>query len=437
MIELIAPFAAWGTYELLKKRRSYPLFPDSMNVQDYARHSIFMGLPGKGKTTLMMLMSTHCIQNGWSLIWICCQGEAWKLVSMLPGEFIEHMVPFYPCGDRVLGYNPLMLKKHTEAEMDRVASSVAATFKEQNTRSWGDEIQRAVTFAVKAVLIGERTPNLLQVWKLMHDETYRSEVLESVTDPVLHEFFHSDYLKMSTAIRKIGSPLSNSTMLSVLSQDGGLDLLECMNSRRIVVADLDEEGMGPASKSMGALLLSGIRHASSMRSERSQPCMVCIDEWQVFAGLAGESVRRLLELMRKKNMALCLAFHHTDQMPDDLKESIWLAGNRFIFDPDPMDHSELKAAFGEDWLKCQGLPDRSFLSQITLKGQRMAPIVRTMPEVHWLRTQQESLEVINQRCESFPTKEDCLDRARRLQRARRPGAGEKKSKRSGAESFVL
>lgn len=111
----------------------------------------------------------------------------------------------------------------------------------------------------------------------------------------------------------------------VLQRESTIDLLECMNKRKIVLIDLAKGKLGETnSRFLGMILLSLITRAAFSRSEDADPkalpdFYLYVDELQ---NLATDSFSAILSEARKYRLNLIISNQYLHQIPQHLQDAV-------------------------------------------------------------------------------------------------------------------
>jgi len=177
-------------------------------------------------------------------------------------------------------------------------------------------------------LLRAGSATLLDVPKLLRNESYRREILSRVTESALREFWEEQFPKLPRdAIQPILSRMSEfelSRPLAALlgSTREGVDFTDVIQNKKVFIANLG--GLGEDEKKLlGSLLVSQIQLAIMRRAKilihERVPFFLYVDEFQDFTTSAFE---KILSEAGKFRLSLTLAHQFVSQLDDRLRKAI-------------------------------------------------------------------------------------------------------------------
>ena len=167
---------------------------------------------------------------------------------------------------------------------------------------------------------------------MLTEKQYRHDVLEHVTDPVTRHYWRNEYEKKPSRQKsEIAEPILNRIeqlfmhplLRHVLCQPKNtFDLKQLMDGNGILLVNLASGTVGEEATFLGSMLISYLYSNALRRDPKSTPPpFTCyIDE---FADLATTAFTRTLSTCRKFGLRFVIAHQYLDQLPRDIRASIF------------------------------------------------------------------------------------------------------------------
>jgi hypothetical protein len=316
---------------LLKREGWGGTFDVSVSNDDRAFHTYVIGKTGVGKSTFLKQLLTQEIQNGAGVGLIDPHGDlATELLEHIPRTRFQDVVYFNPADPTHSA--PLNILK-ASPRPDLVASSVVGALRNIWIDSWGPRLEYILYASVAALAECENT-TLLGIPRLLTSEAYRYWVIHQVTDPLVRQFWTSEFEMYDKRFRneatapllnKVGQFLLSPILRNILGQVRNRFSFEhLLNNRQIFIANLSKGLIGEEKSSiLGSFLVSqfelaGMARASQPAFER-QSFALYIDEFQNFAT---DSFTTILSEARKYGLSLTLSHQHLSQLRPSIRDSV-------------------------------------------------------------------------------------------------------------------
>ena len=151
--------------------------------EDRLKHIYVIGKTGMGKSTLLENMAVQDIKKGNGLAFFDPHGSAIEtFLDYIPENRVEDVIYFAPFDvDYPIAFNPL--ENIDPAKRYLVAQGLIAAFKKIfGEESFSDRMQHMTNNALLA-LLEYPGATLLHITRLLSDDSFRDEVIESITDP--------------------------------------------------------------------------------------------------------------------------------------------------------------------------------------------------------------------------------------------------------------
>lgn len=327
---------------------------------DRGKHIYVIGKTGMGKSTMLENMAIQDIQNGEGIAFIDPHGStAEKLLDFVPHDRINDVIYFapfdtdYPSGFNVMedvGYD----KRHL------VVSGLMGALKRIWVDAWSARMEYILQNTLLA-LLEYPDSTLLDVNRMLTNKTYRTAVVEKVTDPIVKAFwteefanFTDTYTREATpAIQnKIGQFTANPLIRNIVGQPkSSFDLRKIMDEKKIFIVNLSKGRMGETNASLlGSMLTVKIYLAAMSRADEPAVRMArmprfyfYVDEFQ---SMMNEAFADILSESRKYKLALTLANQYIEQMEENVRDAVFgNIGTLITFRVGPFDAEVLKTVF--------------------------------------------------------------------------------------------
>ena len=267
------------------------------------------------------------------------------------------------------------------------AAGLVEVFKKLWPDEWGPRLEHLLRNVVFTLL---ETPEstLADIPPLLTNKKYREEVVSTIGNNAVRDFWENEYAKYSQPFRavviaplqnKVGALLTDPTVQSILTKQGQqLDLRQIMDSRKILIVNLDKGriGEGPAAV-LGSLLVSHIALAGISRSEQPEKdrldFFVYLDEFHTFAT---QSLATMLSELRKYRVGMVLAHQHLGQLDPVIRDAVFgNAGTMICFRVGADDAQYLAREFAPifSFADLTNLPRYSMYLRLLIDGEQSKP----------------------------------------------------------------
>lgn len=301
---------------------------------DRRLHMYSIGKTGTGKSTLLKNMIIDDINKGKGLAIIDPHGQTVEdILGLIPDYRVNDVIYFNPADREFpIGFNPI---ESIEPDLKNVvASGVVGIFKKLWAESWGPRLEYILRNAILA-LVESPDATLLGINRILTERPYRKKILEHVTDPVVKEYFRTEFENYSSKFRqeaiapiqnKVGQFLSSTTIRNIIGQPkSAFNMRKAMDEGKILLFNLSIGRIGEdTSTLLGALLITQIQISAMMRADvpedQRQDFYLYVDEFQNFAT---ESFAVILSEARKYHLNLILTNQYIAQMPEVVRDAIF------------------------------------------------------------------------------------------------------------------
>jgi hypothetical protein len=293
-------------------------------------HTWVLGKTGVGKSTSLVRWAIDDILAGHGIAFFDPHGDAAEeILKHIPPSRREDVIYFNPF-ELSIGFN--IFDTIPEERQGFVASSLVDTFKSV----WGygsiatPTLDQFLYNGARA-LIDYPGGTLFHLKFLLTSASFRKRVLKNVRDPVIADFWRTDFEthmpereqreRTLSTLNKIGALISDPALRASISQSRSrLDFRKMMDSSKIFIACLPQGQLGLEKSSLvGSLLMSQLHLAALTRSSERRPFHVYADECHLFAP---STLCEMLSGIRKFGVSLVLAHQYLDQLPDSLRSAL-------------------------------------------------------------------------------------------------------------------
>ncbi|MGB7291019.1 MAG: type IV secretion system DNA-binding domain-containing protein [Thermodesulfobacteriota bacterium] len=303
--------------------------------EDRRSHTYLIGKTGVGKSTLLKNIMRQDLHNGAGFALLDPHGDlVEEVLRLVPQERKKDLIyinPSYPL--HRMGFN-VFEGVNSPEERHLVASGLISVFKKLWREFWGPRTEHILRNSILALLEYPGT-TLLDLTRIMADETFRKTVLLYVTDIYVKEFWLKEFAKYPARLKaeaiapiqnKAGAFLGNPFIRHIVGNQKSLfDIRKVMDTGRILLVNLSKGRLGEdTAMLLGSLLITKLELAALSRSdtpeEKRKDFYLFIDEFHTFTTA---SLTDMLPEMRKRRLSLVLAHQYLEQIDEKLRAAIF------------------------------------------------------------------------------------------------------------------
>lgn len=340
--------------------------PFGIKAKDRSKHMYVIGKTGMGKSTMLENMAIQDIRNGEGMAFIDPHGSAVdKLLDFIPEDRIKDVVYFAPFDlDNPIAFNVMEDVGYDKRHL--VVSGLMATFKKIWVDAWSARMEYILTNTLLA-LLEYPGATLLGVNRMYTDKNYRKKVVENIKDPVVKDFWVSEFAnygdrytqEATPAIQnKIGQFTSNPLIRNIIGQPhSSFDIRDLMDNRKILLVNLSKGLVGDTNMQLlGSMLTTRIFLGAMSRADlpshelaKVPSFYFYVDEFQNFAN---ESFSEILSEARKYQLSLIIAHQYVAQMEEEVQAAVFgNVGSTVSFRVGPLDAELLEKVFMPKFLQ--------------------------------------------------------------------------------------
>jgi len=319
--------------------------PIGLTREERERHIYIIGGTGNGKTTMLQYAIVQDMRNGKGVAIIDPHGDmAEMMLRYVPPERVKDVVYFnpddigYPIGLNLLELTEGLSGDDLLREKDLITESVVSVFRKifSEEDTGGHRIEYVLRNTIQTALTIEGA-TLFTVYDLLNDSDYRKEILKTLEDKNLKNFWKNELgkagdmqkVKMSAGITaKIGRFLFSASAKRILEQPKStIDFDDIINSGKILICNFSKGLIGEdTSELFGITVLAKLQLASLRRARLRQQergaFHLYVDEFQNFAT---PSFVQMLSESRKYKLFITMAEQSTSQQKDQKMVDVILA----------------------------------------------------------------------------------------------------------------
>ncbi len=297
-------------------------------VDAKTKHVHVVGGSGTGKSTLLVRMILEDIEAGHGIGVLDPHGDLVdEVAARVPDSRLDDVVLFDPSNEETaVGWN--ILRAQSESEKDLLSSDLVGVFRRLST-SWGDQMTAVLGNAILVFLESERGGTLPDLRRFLIDESFRREMLGTVTDPYIRSFWQTEFPLLvgkrpqAPILTRLDSFLRSKLVRRVVTAaEPTLDFRKLTDSGMIFLGKLAAGAIGEENAALlGSLLVSKFHQVTLGREaqaiEARRPFFLYIDE---FHHVATPSMASLFSGARKYRLGLTVAHQDLYQLHHSIPE---------------------------------------------------------------------------------------------------------------------
>ncbi len=332
---------------------------------DRLRHFYIIGQTGTGKTTLMKNMIIQDIEAGNGVCMIDPHGtDIMDVLGSIPPERADDVIYFDPAyTERSIGLNMLEFDPAHPEQKTFVVNELFSIFQKLYgaiPESMGPIFEQYFRNATLLVLEDpESGSTLMDVSRVLSDETYRKLKLSRAKNPVVKQFWEEIATKaggdasLENIVPYITSKFdiftANDYMRPIIGQQhSSFNFRQIMDERKILLVNLSKGRLGEINANLigmivvGKLLMAALSRVDDL-SHTLPPFYLHMDEFQ---NVTTNSITAILSEARKYKLGLTIAHQYIAQLSEDIRDAVFgNVGSIAAFRVGPQDGEFLEHQF--------------------------------------------------------------------------------------------
>lgn len=309
--------------------------PVGISADWITRHVAIFGSTGYGKTTLIIRIFIQLMEQGYGFAFIDPAGDAAEeILDLVPEHRVEDVIYFDP-GDREF---PPALNVLESSGQDRemLTAELMICLKRifHGHSEFGPRMEWILRQAILTLLASEGEKTLRDIPRLLADDSYREDVLKTVSDPDILWFWRSRAPFAPSVIdpilNRLSAFLDRPTIRNIVSQNNLIDFHKILQEGKILICNLSKGILGEEHSSLlGSFILSKLQLATMARAQIAPKdrklFVIAVDEFQNYArgGSDTSSIRNFLSESRKYATAFISSTQFTSQLDRDVLTAIY------------------------------------------------------------------------------------------------------------------
>lgn len=248
-----------------------------LSLDQLSRHTAVFGATGAGKSTMLLHLALGLLETPMGATILDPHGDlAADLLSRVPARHAQR-VHVLRLADKAhpRGFNFLERREPDEAQL--VTSEFVELFEDLWPKFCGPKMQHYLRQALLTLLSHPEPQTVIELVRVLTDDSLRDEYLDHVDDPMLSAFWRTEWpgprerdrdTSIKAVLNKLGAFVSYGSIRQVVGQ--GVSTLrprQVMDDGDMLVIDLSRVG-GDNAQLFGAMLISATTSMPSGARER-------------------------------------------------------------------------------------------------------------------------------------------------------------------------
>jgi hypothetical protein len=351
---------------------------------DPTRHINIVGGSGVGKSSLLENIFYEFIRQGYGGIFNDPHGDsADRIPLIVPKHRRRDIVWFDPDADAVPALNPLCFTDPEQIELAKETCLTILKALSGSDTAWGNATPHNIRNDLDAVTESVENPTLVHVYRFLIDALYRDGLLDASTDPFVRLFQkqlngmrpNERTTNLSPGVNKLAK-LMRPNILPIIGQPNSLDLLDAMNTNKIIICRFSKGRLGEeTAQILYSLMVSMVSIAALKREQQRErpPFMIVADEAQ--NAIHGGRFGTLLAEARKYGISLVTAFQGFYQVPF-MHDVLTNAATQIVFNPSGDDALTMARNWNDPNVTAQHLTELSRYEFYARTFENNQPVVQ-------------------------------------------------------------
>lgn len=305
--------------------------PFGIRQADRLFHSYIIGKTGTGKSSLLQTKMMQDANAGRGFCLLDPHGDLVANVIAFIPYYRRQDVIYIDLADPMQPYlyNPLRNVPYEKRSL--VAANIIEIFKKLwgDSKGWGVKLEHIMRFTLLS-LLDCPTAYLSDISKMLHDKSFRAQVLQYVVNEDVKAFWIKEfprymYNDVLPVLNKIGALVAYPPIKRlVIENKKEVSLRQIMDGQKILLVNLSKGAVGEdVSQIVGSLLLTSLSTAAFSRidtpEEKRLPFFVYLDEFQSYTSM---SLVNMLSELRKFKIGMILAHQYMKQLEPEILHAV-------------------------------------------------------------------------------------------------------------------
>jgi hypothetical protein len=294
-------------------------------------------MSGAGKSTWLRRLAEVEVREGRGVALVEPHGDlSAELLELVPRRRRNDVLHFDLLDpERCPALNPL--QGVTAASRALVASHVIGAFRRLAGSSWGFRTEHVLR-ACLLVVLETRAPTLLDVERVLVDESFRRWCLKQARDERVVRFWTLEFPQygrlggeaVAAPANKLAALLASPNVRAVLTKRRPrFDARRAVDTERIIIAPTQKALLGDESTVLGSFLLTrllqGAMSRANVPAESRKPFTVIVDEFTNYISLA-----EFAQESRKFQLRLCAATQSLSALAPEVRASLFANAGHLV-----------------------------------------------------------------------------------------------------------
>lgn len=298
------------------------------------RHTYVAGASGTGKSTLLLNMILQDIMAGSGVGVLDPHGDLiTKIIRNIPSYRHDDVVLFDPA-DREYPFALNVLEADNRDEHERIVAETVIALKRQFQDSWGQRLERILTFSLYTLLDALPGATMAEVERILTDEGFREYVLSKAKTQRFVRYWQNEFPKLrgdaiDPVLNKLSEFLLNRTVRNIICQrKSSVRFDDVLDDGKIFLANLSTGALNERnSATFGSIIVTRIMNAAFRRAripeDQRRPFFLYIDEFQAFMNTSIGFDRILAEARKYKLVLAGIANQYVGQIAQEVRQAIF------------------------------------------------------------------------------------------------------------------
>jgi len=310
-----------------------------------AEHLVILGKTGQGKSFLILFLCLQDIRADRGFVMFDPHGSLIPLILQAisfeekrTGRDLSSRVIVIEPANQVssIGFNPLEGSRGQHSFVSIIG--LTAVIKERwGLSHFGPQTEEILRNSLHVLADNDLT--IIELAALLSNPSFRQKCLKRVTNPEVKDYFENRFEPMSEAMKAtVRNPILNKTsefasdphFRHIMGQQHStFSFLDAMDSRKMVLVDLNKGALGKHSATLGSLLMAQLSSAIFARRSRNIYSLY-LDEIQNLL-TADSDLDVLLAEARKFGVSVVSANQYLEQFPKNMRSAVQAVGTHIAF----------------------------------------------------------------------------------------------------------